>query len=277
MRATALATLVSLFAGFSPVAAQNLDRTDRGAGTGSPGPGCITTDPLPGSPTVRSDGNPFGFAYYWDATDIYPHGVLGDRIEARAVIAYLPDEGFCDVIRAGDGRAVFEDTAPRIVDVTGDGRDELVLVASDPDLGSRLEVWGYVSRGVGPEHDIRLLAATPHIGTRHRWLAPAAIADLDGDGHVEVAYVDRPHLAKVVRIWRYADGDFREVAQASGFTNHRIGEPFISGGLRDCGTGPEVVLASADWSRRMAVTFRDGRISARDVGRWTGQRHALDC
>jgi len=56
-------------------------------------------------------------------------------------------------------------------------------------------------------------------------------ADLDGDGFVEVAFIDRPHLAKVLRVWRYVDGDFAEVAVMDGVTNHRIGEPDIAGGI----------------------------------------------
>ena len=92
------------------------------------------------------------------------------------------------------------------------------------------------------------LAETPHIGTRFRWLAPIGATDLDGDGHVELAYIDRPHLAKTLRIWRYRDSVLTEIAALPGFTNHRIGEDFISGGLRDCGTGPEMIVASANWS-----------------------------
>ena len=110
------------------------------------------------------------------------------------------------------------------------------------------------------------MAATPYIGQRFRWLAPVGIADLDGDGRVEVAYVDRPHLAKILRVWRWEGGALREVAAASGVTNHRIGEPTISGGIRDCGEGPEMIVASADWSRVMAVTLHGGALSARDLG-----------
>jgi hypothetical protein len=48
------------------------------------------------------------------------------------------------------------------------------------------------------------LASTPWIGQRFRWLAPVAAADLDGDGAMELAYVDRPHLARTLRVWRIA-------------------------------------------------------------------------
>ena len=50
------------------------------------------------------------------------------------------------------------------------------------------------------------------------------------------------------------DGDrLVETARFPGLTNHRIGDAVISGGLRDCGTGPELILASRDWTRILRV------------------------
>jgi hypothetical protein len=53
-----------------------------------------------------------------------------------------------------------------------------------------------------------------------------------------------------------------ETARLAGLTNHRIGDDFISGGVRDCGAGPELILASRDWTRVIGVV--DGQ--ARDLG-----------
>jgi hypothetical protein len=52
---------------------------------------------------------------------------------------------------------------------------------------------------------------------------------LNGDGIIEIAYIDRPHLAKELRVWSFVNGDLRPLPRASGLTNHRIGEDFISG------------------------------------------------
>jgi hypothetical protein len=142
---------------------------------------------------------------------------------------------------------VYEDIAPRLWDVTGDGSPEVVAILSHQSLGARLAVFGWVDGA------LQEIARTPHIGTRFRWLAPVAAADFDGDGHVEIAYVDRPHLAKTLRIWRYTPESFREIASLQGVTNHRIGEEFITGGLRDCGEGPEMILADAGWRNVMSV------------------------
>ena len=96
-------------------------------------------------------------------------------------------------------------------------------------------------------------------------------ADLDGDGLIEIAWVDRPHLARSLQVWRVrplADGSARldPVADLSGLTNHKIGWDHIDGGLRDCGQGPELVLADAEWRRVMAVTLGPEGLSARALG-----------
>lgn len=208
-------------------------------------------------------------AEYTEPTGRYPHGVLGDTIEHGALkLTYLPMRTTF-VIRLPIDR-VFEDTAPRIADVDGDGRAEAVVVESHKDQGARLAIYN----GGG------LMAATPYIGQRNRWLAPIGIADLDGDGSVEIAYIDRPHLLKTLRVVRLVDGELREVASLEGVTNHRIGEREIGGGLRTCGGAREMIVARHDWRRVMAVTFQDGLLHAREIGVHNGPSslsNALTC
>jgi hypothetical protein len=154
---------------------------------------------------------------------------------------------------------VFEDLAPRLVDVTGDGEPEVIVVETDVRRGAALAIYDVNGK----------LAETPHIGQRNRWLAPVGAADLDGDGQIEIAYVDRPHLAKVLRVWRLDGRKLVPVGELGGLSNHQIGWDFIPGGLRDCGAGPEIVLADAAWARVMAVRF-DGALSARALGTYRG-------
>src|SRR5690606_33675671 len=120
---------------------------------------------------------------------------------------------------------VFEDIEPRLADLDGDGAPEAIVVETDLDRGARLAV--YDAGG--------LVAATPFIGRRHRWLAPVGAADLDGDGRVEIAYVETPHLGKTLKIVRLVGDDLQPVAEAPGLTNHRIGDPFIQGRIATCG------------------------------------------
>lgn len=152
---------------------------------------------------------------------------------------------------------VFEDVSPRLWDVTGDGKPEVVVVETDVTAGAALAIYGAWGTKI---------AETSHIGQSNRWLAPVGAWDLDGDGHVEIAYVDRPHLRKMLRVFRYRDGALSEVWQLSGVTNHRIGEPDIAGGIRTCAGGPEMIVANSDWSRLLAVTLGADGLVARDIG-----------
>jgi len=145
---------------------------------------------------------------------------------------------------------------PRLFDVDLDGDSEVVVIESSATQGARLAI--YDEGG--------LVSATPYIGRSNRWLAPLGAADLDGDGAIELAYIDRPHLAKILRIWRFKDGALSHVADRSGLTNHRIGEDFISGGVIICDGVAQVVSADANWSRIMISQLQNGEITSRDAG-----------
>ncbi len=193
-------------------------------------------------------------ARYDEPTGRYGHGVLGDAIEYGALSLTL-STGSIRSFTLPD-TSVFEDTAPRLIDLDGDARPEVLVVESDQNRGARLAVFGPEGR----------ITATPYIGTRYRWLAPLGAADLDGDGIIEVAYVDRPHLAKTLRIWRYEKDRLSEVASFSGVTNHRIGEEDIAGGIRDCAEVPEMILADAAWQSLLALRFDGDEITLRQIG-----------
>jgi hypothetical protein len=210
-------------------------------------------------------------ARFTEPTTRYAHGVLGDDVEYGALELRVETHGSDEVrtIRLPQDR-VFEDLSPRLVDIDSDGTPEVVVVESHAQLGAQLAI--YDASGTK-------IAATPHIGTRFRWLAPIGAADLDGDGYTEIAYIDRPHLAKTLRIWRYKEGALTEIASLQGLTNHRIGEDYISGGLRDCGETPALITASADWSRIISVAYNGGWTTS-DLGPFTGRQslnQALEC
>ena len=185
-------------------------------------------------------------ARYLEPTDRYAHGVLGDAIEWGTLEIRLKDNTRRRLVLPAS--RVFEDLEPRLFDVALDGDLEVIVIESSATQGARLSI--YDENG--------LLAANPYIGTRNRWLAPGGAADLDGDGKIEIAYIDRPHLAKTLRIWRYENGALTEVAQKPGLPNHRIGEDIISSGIRDCGNGPEMVTADANW-RSVIISSFDGK------------------
>ena len=183
-------------------------------------------------------------------TDRYAHAVLGDALEWGGLQLTLSD-GRQERVTLPQTR-VFEDVEARLADINGDGLPEVIVVETDIALGASLAAYGPSGK----------IAATDFIGQPNRWLAPAGIADFDGDGQVEIAYVDRPHLLGDLVFVRL-DGDrMVETLRLSGLTNHRIGQDFISGGVRDCGQGAELVLASRNWSRVLRVS--DGKVH--DIG-----------
>lgn len=195
-------------------------------------------------------------AHFSGETTAYPHGVLGDRIE----YTILTIEGATTRSFSVAPDHVFEDLEPRLWDVTGDGTSEVVVVLTSVTEGASLAVFNQQG----------LLARTPFIGRKNRWLAPVAAGDLDGDGRVEITYVDRPHLAKTLRLWRLEGEELVEIATLEGLTNHRIGDAFIQGGLRDCGDGPELITADATWRNIMATRFDGTRLSAQPIASYQG-------
>lgn len=212
-------------------------------------------------------------ARYIGPTTHYAHGILGDAVEFSGMMVEFEDGGHF-LVSLGQRARVFEDVAPRLWDVTGDDAPEIVVIETDPPQGAQLAIYGVRNGGIAK------IAATPHIGRTHRWLAPIGAADLDGDGVTEVAYIDRPHLAKTLRIWRFADDALTHAADFPGLTNHRIGEDTIAGGIRDCGDGPEMILATANWSALVSVTWNGDTFAQRRLGTDTSRpafARALNC
>ena len=194
-------------------------------------------------------------------TQRYAHGVFGDPSEwgaLRITVNACPGCATPDlrqVVFTLPQSRVFEDVAARLADLDGDGHPEVIVVETDADLGASLAVYD----GSGKR------AATGFIGQARRWLAPAGVGDFDGDGRVELAYVDRPHLAQQLVFVRYDAGQMQELARQGGFSNHRFGDPGISGGVRRCGGQDRLVLATGDWTRMVAVGLDRG-ISVQDLG-----------
>jgi len=150
-------------------------------------------------------------------TTRYGHGILGDGIEAGGLMVKTAGGQLYEHILP-DG-FVFEDRSARLIDLDGDGRDEIVVVLTSVSEGAALAVYGIV------DGSIQLRAKTPHIGRPHRWLNPAEFADLDGDGNMEITAVWTPHLGRVLQAWRLVGGRLQQVAAIQGYSNHAAGSP----------------------------------------------------
>jgi hypothetical protein len=203
-------------------------------------------------------------AWYDSPTTRYDHGILGDGIEWERLVIEIKALGIFG-LKLPRNR-VFEDIAPRLADLDGDQLPEVIVVETDLALGARLAVYS----------DKGLISATEFIGQTHRWLAPVGAADLDGDGTVEIAYVDRPHLARELVIVRFRPGKLEPVARFMAVTNHRIGDRDIAGGIRTCAGVPEIVVADAEWREVLAIRFDGARFGVDRLGPVRGARSFSD-
>ena len=168
-------------------------------------------------------------ANYTDPTDRYGHRVLGAGGEWGALTLDL-DDGTTRRVTLPQ-TLVFEDPAPRLADLDGDGAAEVIVVESSLREGARLTVYGPGGR---------------------------------------IAYIDRPHLAQVLRVWRFRDGGLTHVADYPGLTNHKIGWDFIPGGIRHCGDAPEMITAVSGWSQVAATRFRDSTLASEAIRPYRG-------
>ena len=197
-------------------------------------------------------------AWFQEPVARYGHNVLGNTPEWVVLALKVGDQ---EIHHTLPDNRVFEDIAPRLADLDGDGQAEVIVVESDTRLGAQLAVYDIDGKR----------AETPFIGQSFRWLAPVGVGDLNGDGQQDLAYVETPHLGKMLRIWTYQDGALVELGRVSGVTNHRIGEPFITSGIKTCGSETEILLASADWSAMISVHFKDGELRAERLFAWPGR------
>ncbi len=213
-------------------------------------------------------------AEYTQPTTRYDHGILGDRVEYGALRIITDTQsgsaplGQITIVLPWDH--VFEDITPRLADIDNDGDLEVIVIETDISKGAAIAIYDETGK----------ITETQHIGSTHRWLAPIGIADFNGDGDVDIAYVDRPHLAKKMRVVSYRDGRLVKVAKASKLTNHKIGWDFIAGGVRDCGSGPEMITADGAWRNIVATQLVGRNLVSEKIGTYNGPdslNAALSC
>ena len=101
-------------------------------------PGSAAMEPLPDGQVV-SGTNHISKAWLADPTNRYPHGALGDTIEAGAIVVET-HQGSQLSFELGAG-SVFEDLTPRLVDLDGDGLDEVVLIRAYAHKGAAISIF----------------------------------------------------------------------------------------------------------------------------------------
>ena len=194
-------------------------------------------------------------AWYEAPTRRYGHGILGDAVEAGALVVETA-EGARITLTLPESH-VFEDRYPRVADLDGDGLAEVIAIRSSLRAGGGVAIYGV------REGRLTELAAVPDIGTTNRWLNIAAIADLNGDRLQEIALVQTPHIGGTLRVFAYDGGSLTLLDEAWGFSNHAIGSAEMRlSALRDVnGDGlPDLALPDARRRGLRILTLDGGKL-----------------
>jgi hypothetical protein len=169
---------------------------------------------LPNSRVATGSGD-VARAWYAEPTDRYDHGIFGGKLAAGALVIERRD-GTRQTVKLGPD-AVFEDLEPRIADLDGNGRDELVVIKSSLRNGSSLAVIAL------RKNRYEIVAETPPLGAPQRWLDVAGIADFVGAGNKQIALVRQPHVVGALELWSYDGKRLNKLAEIPDAANHISG------------------------------------------------------
>lgn len=213
--------------------------------TGTP----LPLDALPDT-HVGHGTNDIVDAWLAEPTERYRHGILGDYIEAAA-LRVRTRSGTVLTYRL-PGSSVFEDLYPRVHDINNDGRDEVILIHSRQHAGSSVMALGIRDGALVP------IAESEPIGEPNRWLNPVGVADVDGDGRLELLVVLTPHMGGTLVAYRLDPSGFQITHKIRGVSNHVIGSRAMRlGAFIDVNADgiQEVIVPSADRTVLRAISF----------------------
>lgn len=172
-------------------------------------------DGLPDGLLATSKTGDIRQAWYSAPTTRYAHGILGDRVEGGMLKIKTARGATLRILLPST--QVFEDRAPRLVDLDGDGTIEVVTIRSSTAYGAAITVYGLVGNALIQK------ASTKFIGRANRWLNIAGIEAYIGVKGKEIAYVVTPHIGGTLKFIKYLKGKLIPIAAARGFSNHVIG------------------------------------------------------
>ena len=229
-------------------------------------------DRLPDGGIATAGGTGPVEAWYGQPTTRYDHGILGDAIEAGALV--VTDAAGRRHEAVLPRRLVFEDITPRLVDLDGDGSSEIVTIRTDVAAGASVAIYA-LSDGQLTER-----AVTAPIGLPHRWLSIAAIADFTADPGLEIAVVKTPHIGGVLEILSLQGRSLRTVrAPQSGYSTHVIGSRELSLATAQHVSGDnfaKLALPTQDRMTLVVLEFEPGLRVVRTIALERPLQHPLD-
>ena len=211
-----------------------------------------------------------GWVWLGSPTLRYPHRALGSPVHAGSVHAQVKSRaGTWTLVELSlPLHRVYEDRRPRVVDLDQDGSEEILLIEADALRGASLVVLGLDNSTEVPRLVER--ARSAFAGSTFRWLNPVGVADLDGDGHLDLAIIYTPHIGGELQLLHYRPPSLVPFARALDVSNHRMGalEQELAVIVQQPGRRPTILVP--DMTRRALQALRWDA-----SGRWSELGEAL--
>ncbi len=175
---------------------------------------------LPDSRIVVNDVDNDGFdevLLLSNPTERYPHGALGDTIEAEKLIILENCGDIHDIFKFclknmlnPPNNKVFESISPLVVNLFGSDHvhKQIALIASDDKVGSNVVVYGI---------DSKIIFSSEPIGKPFRWMLISGYGYFNGP---KLVVNEVPHLEGVVK---FMDKKGRTIIETSGYSSHSYG------------------------------------------------------
>jgi hypothetical protein len=196
-----------------------------------------------------------GMAYYSDTTRLLSLPELGlEALPRTLVVKRLEQPAMTFTLPEG---SVFADNAPLIVDIRGDGVEEILSVKRSDKQGTSLML-------LFPVRSAVRMVATSSLIPLPTWINPVGVGDINADGTDDIMAVSDPALAGWLEVFSIRRGAFYTEGRFYGFTNYIPGTPFRAVQAvadLDGDNYPELIMPRNDRTALSALNIRRGALN----------------